>query len=201
MCFSLYGDGAANQGQVFEAYNMAKLWNLPVTFVCENNFYGMGTSAARAAASVLYYTRGDYIPGIRVDGMNVLAVREACRYAREWNISGKGPMVMEMVTYRYGGHSMSDPGTTYRTREEIQNMRSRNDAINKVKDMILSSGFGTEEELKLIDKEIRTQMDKAVADSLASSEPAMKELFTDIYVKGSEPPTVRGVTPMQIHRY
>jgi pyruvate dehydrogenase E1 component alpha subunit len=201
MCFSLYGDGAANQGQVFEAYNMAKLWNLPVTFVCENNFYGMGTSAARAAASVLYYTRGDYIPGIRVDGMNVLAVREACRYAREWNISGKGPMVMEMVTYRYGGHSMSDPGTTYRTREEIQNMRSRNDAINKVKDMILSSGFGTEEDLKLIDKEIRTEMDKAVADSLASSEPAMKELFTDIYVKGSEPPTVRGVTPMQIHRY
>ncbi|KAI8916224.1 dehydrogenase E1 component-domain-containing protein [Gorgonomyces haynaldii] len=201
MCFSLYGDGAANQGQVFEAYNMAKLWGLPVTFVCENNMYGMGTSAARAAASTRYYSRGDYIPGVRVNGMDVLAVREACKYARDWNLSGNGPLVLEMVTYRYGGHSMSDPGTTYRTREEIQQMRSKNDAINGIKERIISSGLGTEEELKAIDKQIRADIDKAVAEATASGEPSMAELFTDVYVKGSEPPTIRGTTPDQIKTF
>lgn len=207
MCFALYGDGAANQGQVFEAYNMAKLWDLPVTFVCENNMYGMGTSAARAAASVNYYTRGDYIPGIRVNGMDVLAVREACRYAREWyildyirNLSGKGPLVMEMVTYRYGGHSMSDPGTTYRSRDEIQQMRSKKDAINGLKDRIISSGLATEEDLKAIDKSIRISMDKAVADATASQEPDMSSLYQHVYIPGSEPDVMRGTTILNSHR-
>eukprot|EP00842_Homolaphlyctis_polyrhiza_P000837 jgi/Hompol1/1754/HPOL_000010-RA len=200
MCFSMYGDGAANQGQVFEAYNMSKLWNLPVAYVCENNMYGMGTSAARAAASTKYFTRGDYIPGVRVDGMDVLAVREACRYAREWTVDRqKGPIVLEMVTYRYGGHSMSDPGTTYRTREEIQQMRSENDCINGLKKRILSAGLATEEELKTIDKEVRALIDNAVAEATASPEPDMSELFTDVYAKGTEPQFLRGRTVDETH--
>ncbi|KAJ3109285.1 alpha subunit of pyruvate dehydrogenase [Phlyctochytrium planicorne] len=201
MCFALYGDGAANQGQVFEAYNMAKLWNLPVVFGCENNRYGMGTSAHRAAASTKYYTRGDYIPGIQVNGMDVLAVRDACKIARDWTVGGHGPLIMEFVTYRYGGHSMSDPGTTYRTREEIQHMRSTNDPITGLRNRIVDSGAGSEEELKKIDKEVRQEIDQATADAKASPEPAVTELFTDIYAKGSEPPFLRSCEPFEDHKY
>ncbi|KAJ3182772.1 alpha subunit of pyruvate dehydrogenase [Geranomyces variabilis] len=201
MTFAMYGDGAANQGQVFEAFNMAKLWNLPCVFVCENNNYGMGTSALRASASTKYYTRGDYIPGIRVNGMDVLAVREASKYAREWALAGNGPLVMEMVTYRYGGHSMSDPGTTYRTREEIQHMRSTNDPITGLKERILERGIANEDELKKMDKEARTDIDKAVAEAKESPEPDLKELFTDIYTVGNEPRFLRGTAPDELHHY
>ncbi|KAI9003173.1 dehydrogenase E1 component-domain-containing protein [Gaertneriomyces semiglobifer] len=201
MTFSLYGDGASNQGQVFEAFNMAKLWNLPVVFVCENNKYGMGTSAHRSSASTNYYTRGDYVPGIRVNAMDVLAVRDASKWAREWTLSGKGPLVMEMVTYRYGGHSMSDPGTTYRTREEIQNMRSRNDPITGLKERILANQILTEEELKKIDKDIRTEIDQAVAEAKASPEPEVSDLYSEIYTKGNEPDFLRGCTPDEVHRF
>ena len=201
MCFSMYGDGAANQGQVFEAYNMAKLWNLPVVFVCENNKYGMGTSDKRAAASTKYFTRGDYIPGLRVNGMDVLAVLEGCKYSREWTLSGKGPLVMELVTYRYGGHSMSDPGTTYRTREEIQQMRSTNDPITGLKDKLLSANLVTEEELKAIDKTVKTEVDAATEEAKASPLPDMSELYTDVYVKGTEPKFLRGRTPDEVHHF
>ncbi|KAI8855240.1 dehydrogenase E1 component-domain-containing protein [Chytridium lagenaria] len=194
MCFALYGDGAANQGQVFEAYNMAKLWNLPVVFGCENNRYGMGTSAHRAAASTKYYTRGDYIPGIQVNGMDVLAVRDACKVAREWTTEGNGPLIMEFVTYRYGGHSMSDPALP-------THMRSTNDPITGLKNRIVDSGAGTEEELKKIDKEVRQEIDQATAEAKASPEPPISDLYTEIYAKGSEPPFVRGCEPYDFHKY
>ncbi|KAI9227467.1 MAG: mitochondrial pyruvate dehydrogenase E1 component beta subunit [Piptocephalis tieghemiana] len=198
---ALYGDGAANQGQVFEAYNMAKLWNLPIAFVCENNRYGMGTSANRSSASQEYYKRAGYIPGLRVNGMDVLAVRSAVAYAREWTTSQKGPILLEMETYRYGGHSMSDPGTTYRTREEIQHMRSTRDAITGLRQRIVDLELATEAELKAIDKEARAEVDKAVEESKASPEPELSELWTDIYVKGTEPEWIRGREPLEGNEY
>ncbi|KUL85832.1 hypothetical protein ZTR_07383 [Talaromyces verruculosus] len=193
---SLYGDGASNQGQVFEAYNMAKLWNLPVLFGCENNKYGMGTSAARSSALTDYYKRGQYIPGIKVNGMDVLAIKAAVQYGREYATSGKGPLVYEYVTYRYGGHSMSDPGTTYRSREEIQRMRSTHDAIAGLKQKLLDWSVVTEEELKAIDKEARSFVDEevAVAEQMVAPEPNNRILFEDIFVRGSEPLWMRGRT-------
>ncbi|KAF9969393.1 alpha subunit of pyruvate dehydrogenase [Actinomortierella ambigua] len=199
--FALYGDGASNQGQVFEAYNMAKLWDLPCVFVCENNRYGMGTAANRSSANTSYFTRGDYIPGIKVNGMDVLAVHQAVAFAKEWTVSGKGPLLMEMETYRYGGHSMSDPGTTYRTREEIQHMRSNNDPITGLKQRMLDLGVVTEEELKAIDKAARAEVDKAVEESKASPEPDVSQLFTQIYIKGTEVPSIRGREPEEGIRF
>ncbi|KAI7829883.1 dehydrogenase E1 component-domain-containing protein [Kickxella alabastrina] len=198
---ALYGDGAANQGQVFEAYNMAKLWDLPTIFVCENNKYGMGTAAGRAAANTDYYTRGQYIPGIRVNGMDVLAVRQAVAYAREFTTSGNGPMVVEMKTYRYGGHSMSDPGTTYRTREEIQHMRSTSDPITGYKHRLLDAGVVAEEDLKAIDKEAKRVIDEALAIAKAIPEPDAAQLWEDVYVRGSEVPYLRGRVVEETHYY
>jgi pyruvate dehydrogenase E1 component alpha subunit len=198
---SLYGDGAANQGQVFEAYNMAKLWNLPCIFACENNRYGMGTAAARAAASVQYFTRGDYIPGLKINGMDVLAVYEAVRWGKQYATSGNGPLVFEFATYRYGGHSMSDPGTTYRTREEIQHMRSNRDPITGLRSVIIDYDVLKEVELKMIDKECKEEVDAAVEQAQASPEPDLKELWTEIYVKGTEPVSLRGRDSEEVHRY
>lgn len=201
--FTLYGDGAANQGQVFEAFNMAKLWHVPVIFACENNKYGMGTSANRSSALSDYYKRGQYIPGIKINGMDVLAVYAGSKFAREWCLAGNGPIVIEYETYRYGGHSMSDPGTTYRTREEIQKMRSHHDTINGMKNWLINLGVATEGELKTIEKEVRAyvaeETKKAQAAPLPEATP--ENLFSHIYAPGSEPEWVRGRTADEIYHY
>ncbi|KAK5078993.1 alpha subunit of pyruvate dehydrogenase [Lithohypha guttulata] len=200
---SLYGDGASNQGQVFEAYNMAKLWKLPCIFACENNKYGMGTSAARSSALTEYYKRGQYIPGLKINAMDVLAVKAATQYGKEYTANENGPLVFEFVTYRYGGHSMSDPGTTYRTREEIQRMRSTNDPIAGLKQKILDWEVCSEDELKSIDKQARADVDKEVdeAEKMAVPDPTPKILFEDIYVRGSEPAYLRGRTTDETYYY
>ncbi|CAB3371830.1 Hypothetical predicted protein [Cloeon dipterum] len=200
VCFALYGDGAANQGQIFEVYNMAKLWNVPCIFVCENNGYGMGTSAERAAASTTYYTRGDYVPGIWVDGMDILAVREASRFAIEYCTSGKGPLVMETATYRYSGHSMSDPGTSYRTRDEIQEVRQNRDPIASFKEKIISTDLASADELKAIDAEVKKEVDEATRKAKSDSEIPMEELPADIYAAPLEE-EVRNVAPWEPLRH
>lgn len=194
MTWTMYGDGAANQGQVFESFNMAKLWNLPCVFTCENNKYGMGTSASRSSAMTEYYKRGQYIPGLKVNGMDILAVYQAAKFAKEWTSNDNGPLVIEFETYRYGGHSMSDPGTTYRTREEVQNMRSKKDPIAGLKAHLLEFNIATEEEIKAFDKSARKYVDEQVklADASPPPEAKMSILFEDVYVPGSEIPVLRG---------
>ncbi|KAK6348310.1 alpha subunit of pyruvate dehydrogenase [Orbilia javanica] len=201
--FALYGDGAANQGQVFEAFNMAKLWNIPVVFGCENNKYGMGTSAARSSALTEYHQRGQYIPGLKVNGMDVLAVKQACAWAKEYTTSGKGPLVMEFVTYRYGGHSMSDPGTSYRTREEVSWMRTNQDAIAGLRTRLVDWGVATEENLKELDKAVKDAVDPEVAAAEVAEAPetSRKVLFEDIYTRGSEPDWLRGRTVEETYYY
>ncbi len=157
----------------------------------------MGTAANRAAALTEYYKRGQYIPGLKVNGMDILAVKAAVEYGKAHTVAGHGPLVLEYVTYRYGGHSMSDPGTTYRTREEIQRMRSTNDPIAGLKQKLLDWGVTSEEELKGIDKEARGFVDGevAVAEGMAVPETTPEVLYEDIYVRGSEPLFMRGRTP------
>ncbi|VFQ66743.1 unnamed protein product [Cuscuta campestris] len=181
--FSLYGDGAANQGQLFEALNMAALWDLPAILVCENNHYGMGTAEWRAAKSPAYYKRGDYVPGLKVDGMDVLAVKQACKFAKDHALKN-GPIILEMDTYRYHGHSMSDPGSTYRTRDEISGVRQERDPVERVRKLILSHDLATEKELKDIEKEVRKEVDEAITKAKESPMPDASELFTNVYVKG-----------------
>lgn len=180
--FTYFGDGAANQGQVYETYNMAELWSLPVIFVIENNQYAMGTSVKRATKSTTLYGRGEAfgIKGEQVDGMNVLAVKDAGERAVAHCRSGKGPYILEVMTYRYRGHSMSDPAK-YRTREEVQKMRDERDAIEQVRDMLLQGGHASDDDLKAIDKEIKLIVNEAAEFSKDSPEPALEELWTDIY--------------------
>lgn len=181
--FTLYGDGAANQGQLFEALNMSALWDLPAILVCENNHYGMGTAEWRAAKSPAYYKRGDYVPGLKVDGMDVLAVKQACKFAKEHALKN-GPIILEMDTYRYHGHSMSDPGSTYRTRDEISAMRQERDPIERVRKLLLSHDIANEKELKDIEKGVRKEVDEAIAKAKECPLPDPSDLFTNIYVKG-----------------
>ncbi len=182
VCLAYFGDGAANQGQVYESFNMAELWKLPVIYAIENNGYAMGTSVARSASEPLFYRRGESfrIPGIQVDGMDVLAVRGAAEVALEWTRSGKGPIILELMTYRYRGHSMSDPAK-YRTREEVQSYREHNDPIAHAAQALSKLGVG-EEELKAIDKEIKDIVVEAAKFAEDAPEPEAAELHTDILV-------------------
>jgi pyruvate dehydrogenase E1 component alpha subunit len=189
-----YGDGAANQGQIWEAANMAALWKLPMIFCIENNQYGMGTSIDRHSSIQDYYKMGNAIPGLRIDGMNVLAVKEGMRFCKEWAGSGKGPIYVEMMTYRYHGHSMSDPGTTYRNREEIAFTRSTRDPLEFIKKCIHDAGFlagsgggGADEELKEIEKRIRKTVQAAVLEAKASAPPPMSDLIQHIFATNLEP--------------
>ncbi len=179
--FTYFGDGASNQGQVFEAMNMAKLWNLPVVFVIENNQYAMGTAVPRAHAETHLYKRGASfgIYGEEVDGMDVVAVREAGRTAVERARAGEGPTVLEMKTYRYRGHSMSDPAK-YRSRDEVDQVRDTSDPIELCKKRILEGKHASEEELKAMDKEIKAVVKEAADFSLASPDPDPSELYTDV---------------------
>lgn len=180
--FAYFGDGAANQGQVYETFNMASLWKLPVIFAIENNQYAMGTSIARGSSTPELYTRGQAfgIPGESVDGMDVLAVKAAGEKAVAHCRSGEGPYILEMVTYRYRGHSMSDPAK-YRSREEVQKVREERDAIEHVRELLLQAKHATEDDLKSIDKEIKAVVNEAAEFSRESPEPALSELWTDIY--------------------
>ena len=181
-----FGDGASNQGQVFEAMNMAQLWKLPVIFIIENNQYAMGTSVQRAHSDTHLYRRGAAfgIPGTEVDGMDVLAVREAARDAIAHARAGKGPYVLEMKTYRYRGHSMSDPAK-YRTREEVDDVREHNDPIKRCEKRLLDGDFADIAALKEIDKEIKAIVKDAADFALESPEPAPSELYTDILAQPS----------------
>jgi len=197
VAISGYGDGAANQGQIWEVANMAALWKLPHIFLIENNQYGMGTSVERHSSNPEYYTMGNKIPGIRADGMDVLAVRTAAEYCREHCASGKGPIYLEYNTYRYHGHSMSDPGITYRDRDEVANTRSSRDPIENLKKMILTAGFGTEEELKNIEKKIRKEVAAEIKEAKKSPIPEIKDMYADIILDDAGnrtyPPFIRGV--------
>ena len=178
------GDGAANQGQVFESYNLAALMKLPVVFIIENNKYGMGTSVERASASRDLSKNGAPwgIPGEQVDGMDVTAVREAGERAVAHCREGKGPYLLEMKTYRYRGHSMSDPAK-YRKREEVQQMREQSDPIERVRKHLLENGTD-EAELKKIDDEIKAIVQDAADFAQSSPEPDEKELWTDVLIEG-----------------
>ena len=189
--FCYFGDGAANQGQVYETYNMAELWDLPVIFVIENNGYAMGTSVTRSTKSPSLWERGAAygIPGEEVDGMDVMAVKEAGQRAVANCREGKGPYILEVKTYRYRGHSMSDPAK-YRTREEVQKMREERDPIEQVRQTLLTGNHASEDDLKAIDKEIKDIVGDSAEFAKNSPEPAAEELWTDIYADVAPQETV-----------
>ena len=180
--FTYFGDGAANQGQVYETFNMAALWKLPVIFVIENNQYAMGTAQERSTSSPEIYTRGEAfgIKGEAVDGMDVIAVKTAGDKAADYCRAGKGPYILEIKTYRYRGHSMSDPAK-YRTREEVQKMRAQRDPIEAVRTLLISEKHATDEEIKTIDKEIKEIINACAEYAKDSPEVSAEELWTDIY--------------------
>ncbi len=182
ICAAYFGDGAANQGQVYESFNMASLWNLPILFIIENNQYAMGTSVSRSSAETEFYRRGTAfrIPGMKVNGMDVLEVRQATEIAAKHIREGNGPVLMELNTYRYRGHSMSDPAK-YRTREEVQGVREKSDPIEGLKVDLMEAGV-SEDQLKEIDKGIRAKVGEAADFAESSPEPDPSELYTDVLV-------------------
>jgi pyruvate dehydrogenase E1 component alpha subunit len=179
---TFFGDGAANQGQVYESFNMAELWKLPVVYIIENNRYAMGTSVNRASAQTDFSKRGVSfnIPGTEVDGMDVRAVKAAGDEALAWCRAGKGPTILEMMTYRYRGHSMSDPAK-YRTKEEVDKIRTEHDPIEQVRARLLAKKWSSEDELKKIDASVRAIVNEAAEFATSDAEPDPAELYTDVY--------------------
>jgi pyruvate dehydrogenase E1 component alpha subunit len=182
VCLTYFGDGAANQGQVYEAFNMAELWKLPVIYVIENNQYAMGTSVARSSAVSDFSKRGSSfgIPGVTVDGMDVEAVQKAGEEAFAWCRGGKGPIILEMKTYRYRGHSMSDPAK-YRSKEELAEMREKRDPIENFGKKLIERGIVNEDDLKQMDAAVKAQVIASAEFATESPEPGLAELYTDIY--------------------
>lgn len=187
VCVASMGEGAANQGQVYESYNIASLWKLPVLYIIENNHYGMGTSDRRSSAGEAHYLRGKGwdIPGEVVDGQDVLAVKAAAKKALDYIRSGKGPYILECDTYRYRGHSMSDPGL-YRTKDEVEEIKVQRDPIESFKKVLMKDFKISEDELKTLDKDIKAIVLEAVEFAKTSPEPDPAELYTDILVEGSK---------------
>jgi pyruvate dehydrogenase E1 component alpha subunit len=183
LCLAYFGDGAANQGQVYEAFNMAALWDLPIIFVVENNRYAMGTRVDRSSAETQFHRRGEAftIPGLAADGMDVLEVRGAAEAAIAYVRAGNGPVILEMKTYRYRGHSMSDPAK-YRSRDEVQEVREKSDPIEGLKKDLDAAGV-SDDELKAIDKEIRAIVSESADFAETSPEPDLSELHTDVLVE------------------
>ena len=180
--YTLYGDGAANQGQVFESFNMAKLWNLPCVYICENNQYGMGTSVERSSASTEYYKKGQFIPGVWVNGMELMAVKAAVQWVRQYALES-GPIILEMDTYRYQGHSMSDPGTTYRSREEIQKIRKTRDPIARFKAFIIEHKLASEEKLEELEQRAKDEVAVALLKMQNKLPFLPKRLFTQTFIQ------------------
>ena len=187
---AMYGDGASNQGQFFEAANMAGLWKLPIIYLCENNTYGMGTSQDRSSHNTNFYARGDKIPGFKIEGQNVLMVKEAIKWAGAYAVEN-GPIYLEASTYRYHGHSMSDPGVTYRTKEEIANIRQTRDPVELCRGMILDQGWATEAELKSFEKDVRKRLEAEVAQIRNDPWPTEDDLYDHIGVTSGH--FIRGV--------
>ena len=187
VAFTYFGDGASNQGQVYESFNMAQLWSLPVVYVIENNQYAMGTSIERSSSETHLHRRGAsfLIPGEEVDGMDILAVREAAGRAAEHARSGQGPYILEMKTYRYRGHSMSDPAK-YRTREEVDEVRKNRDPIDHLQELLEKNGWADEAELKAIDADVKRIVADAAEFARTSPEPDISELYTDVYLEAAQ---------------
>ena len=185
--FTYFGDGAANQGQVYESFNMAQLWSLPVVYIIENNQYAMGTSIERSSSETHLYKRGASfrIPGEEVDGMDVLAVKAAAKKAADHARSGKGPYILEMKTYRYRGHSMSDPAK-YRTRDEVDEVRKTRDPIDHLQELLAKKGWADEAALKAVDAEVKKIVADAAEFARTSPEPEPSELYTDVYLEAAE---------------
>ena len=187
VAFTYFGDGAANQGQVYESFNMAELWSLPVVYVIENNQYAMGTSIERSSSETHLYKRGASfrIPGEEVDGMDVVAVREAAAKAAAHARSGEGPYILEMKTYRYRGHSMSDPAK-YRTREEVDEVRKTRDPIDHLQEKLVKDDHADDAALKAIDAEVKKIVADAAEFARTSPEPPLSDLYTDVYLEAAQ---------------
>lgn len=192
VAIAAYGDGAANQGQIFEVYNMAAIWKLPIIFVCENNDFAMGTATHRHAASLDFYKRGHYVPGLWADGMDVVASKTAFEFCADHCRNGNGPIVLELSTYRYHGHSMSDPGISYRSRDEVDSVRRERDPIDLTKKRLTDLSWMEPKEIKAVEKAVRKQVDGEVAFAKAQKELPLDQMFAEIY-NGIQPPFIRHV--------